>query len=41
MNKTNNIKKSDITNELGSGKILPLILRLTIPAVVAQLIVFL
>ena len=41
MNKTNNIKKSDITDELGSGKILPLILRLTIPAVVAQLIVFL
>lgn len=33
--------KKDITEELGTGKILPLIVRLSIPAVVAQLITFL
>ncbi len=33
--------KKDLTQELGEGKILPLVFRLTIPAVVAQLITFL
>lgn len=33
--------KRDLTQELGDGKILPLVFRLTIPAVVAQLITFL
>lgn len=33
--------KADITNELGEGKILPLVFKLTIPAVIAQLITFL
>ena len=33
--------KKDLTQELGDGKILPLVFRLTIPAVVAQLITFL
>ena len=33
--------KKDLTQELGKGKILPLVFRLTIPAVVAQLITFL
>ena len=31
----------DITSEFGSGKILPLVFKLTIPAVIAQLITFL
>lgn len=34
-------KNQDITAELGTGKILPLVFRLTIPAVIAQLITFL
>lgn len=34
-------KKRDITEELGSGKVLPLIVRLSVPAVIAQLITFL
>lgn len=34
-------KKRDITGELGSGKVLPLIVRLSVPAVIAQLITFL
>lgn len=33
--------KKDITEELGTGAILPLVFRLTIPAVAAQLITFL
>lgn len=33
--------KQDMTEQLESGKILPLVFRLTIPAVVAQLITFL
>lgn len=33
--------KKDITKELGTGKILPLVLRLSFPAVIAQLITFL
>ena len=31
----------DITSEFGNGKILPLVFKLTIPAVIAQLITFL
>lgn len=34
-------EKKNITEELGSGRILPLIVRLSIPAVIAQLITFL
>lgn len=34
-------KQKDITEQLGSGKILPLIVRLAVPAVIAQLITFL
>ena len=30
----------DITSEFGSGKILPLVFKLTVPAVIAQLITF-
>ena len=37
----NDMAKTDITNELGEGKILPLVFKLTIPAVIAQLITFL
>lgn len=33
--------KKDITKELGTGKILPLVPRLSFPAVIAQLITFL
>lgn len=33
--------QQDITTQLGSGSILPLIVRLSIPAVIAQLITFL
>lgn len=33
--------KKDITKELGTGKILPLVLRLSFPAIIAQLITFL
>ena len=36
-----NKSKKDITQELGTGKIFPLIVRLSIPAVIAQLITFL
>ena len=36
-----NKPKKDITQELGTGKIFPLIVRLSIPAVIAQLITFL
>ncbi len=35
------MQKRDMTQELESGKILPLVFRLTIPAVIAQLITFL
>lgn len=34
-------EKKNITEELGNGRILPLIVRLSIPAVIAQLITFL
>ena len=30
----------DLTNEFGKAKILPLVFKLTIPAVIAQLILF-
>ena len=33
--------KQDITDQLDRGKILPLVFRLTVPAVIAQLITFL
>lgn len=33
--------KQDITKQLGEGRILPLVFRLIIPAVIAQLITFL
>lgn len=33
--------KKDITKELGTGKILPLVLRLSFPAIIAQPITFL
>lgn len=33
--------KEDVTTELAQGKILPLVIRLTVPAVIAQLITFL
>ena len=36
-----NEKKQDMTAELAEGKILPLVFKLTIPAVIAQLITFL
>ena len=36
-----NKEKRDMTEELDHGKILPLVFRLTIPAVIAQLITFL
>ena len=34
-------QKKDMTEELGSGRIFPLIVRLCVPAVIAQLITFL
>lgn len=34
-------EKQDVTESLGQGRILPLVFRLTIPAVVAQLVIFL
>ncbi|MFR7722949.1 MAG: MATE family efflux transporter [Clostridia bacterium] len=37
----NETKHKDITEELGTGKILPMVFRLTVPAVIAQLITFL
>ena len=36
-----NREKQDMTAELAEGKILPLVFKLTIPAVIAQLITFL
>ena len=36
-----NEKKQGMTAELAEGKILPLVFKLTIPAVIAQLITFL
>lgn len=35
-----NREKQDMTAELAEGKILPLVFKLTIPAVIAQLITF-
>ncbi len=34
-------QKNGVTARLGEGKILPLVFRLTVPAVIAQLITFL
>ena len=41
MNSTDNPIMQNATDRLGEGKILPLVFKLTIPAVIAQLITFL